>query len=158
MNDNFKIDEAFLLPLFDELYGVKETDFSIQINPFGKGNHKLLMLSDCKTHAYLPENEFELLNGIIDKGLKKTQDDYWILNIANEKANFEQLLQQLKPQHLIIWGCDDYLNNARINLALHQQALLQGVSVLKAGSLSDYLSDAQAKGKLWLALKKMFFN
>lgn len=158
MNDNFKIEEAFILPLFDELYGVKETDFSIQINPFGKGNHKLLMLSDCKTHAYLPENEFELLNGIIDKGLKKTQDDYWLLNIANENLNLEQLLQQLKPQHLIIWGCDAYLKNEQIQLATHEQALLHGIAVLKAGPLSDYLSDAQAKGKLWLALKKMFFN
>lgn len=158
MNENFKIEEDFILPLFDELYRVKETDFSIQINPFGKGNHKLLMLSDCKTHVYLPEPEFELLNGIIDKGLKKSQDDFWLLNMANETASLEQILQQLKPQHLIIWGCDEFVKKEQIALTLHQQALLHGIVVLKAASLTEYMSDAQAKGKLWLALKKMFFN
>ena len=158
MNDNFKIEDGFILPLFDELYGVKETDFSIQINPFGKGNHKLLMLSDCKTHSFLSEPEFELLNGIIDKGLKKNQDDFWLINTATEMASLEQILQYLKPQHLIVWGCDAYLSKSNINLGMHQQALLHGISVLKAAPLNEYLTDAQAKGKLWLALKKMFFS
>jgi hypothetical protein len=41
---------------------------------------------------------------------------------------------------------------------MHQQALLHGISVLKTAPLNEYLTDAQAKGKLWLALKKMFFS
>ena len=158
MNNGLKIEDAFVLPLFDEIFGVKETDFSIQINPLGKGLHKLLMLSDCKTHDYFSEPEQQLLNGILDKGLKKSLDDIWLINPEKESASFEQILGILKPQTVIIWGCDSFLQKNQIKIENHQQALLHGVSILKAQSLLDYINDNAAKGKLWIAMKKMFFS
>jgi hypothetical protein len=32
------------------------------------------------------------------------------------------------------------------------------VELLQANKISDYVTDASAKGKLWLALQRMFFN
>lgn len=152
------IDDAFVLPLFDEIIGVKETDFSIQINPLGKGHHKLLMLSDCKTHDYFSDSENQLLNGILEKGLKKSLDDVWFINIAKDNVEFESILSQLKPQTIIIWGCDNYLASNQIKIDNHHQALLHGINILKAQALTEYVNDNVAKGKLWIAMKKMFFN
>jgi hypothetical protein len=158
MNNGLKIDDAFVLPLFDEIIGVKETDFSIQINPLGKGHHKLLMLSDCKTHDYFSDPEKQLLSGILDKGLKKTFDDIWLINTEKDKLSFEEILNQLKPQTVIIWGCDAFMMENKIKMENHHQALLHGIGILKAQSLSEYINDNAAKGKLWIAMKKMFFS
>jgi hypothetical protein len=157
MNNGLKIDDAFVLPLFDEIIGVKETDFSIQINPLGKGQHKLLMLSDCKTHDYFSDPEKQLLNGILDKGLKKSFDDIWFINTEKDNISFDVILNQLKPQTVIIWGCDSFMAKNNLRMDNHQQALLHGIGILKAQSLSEYLNDNVAKGKLWVAMKKMFF-
>ncbi len=158
MNNGLKIDDAFVLPLFDEIIGVKETDFSIQINPLGKGHHKLLMLSDCKTHDYFSDPEKQLLSGILDKGLKKTFDDIWLINTEKDKFSFEDILNQLKPQTVIIWGCDAFMMENKIKMENHHQALLHGIGILKAQSLNEYINDNAAKGKLWIAMKKMFFS
>jgi len=158
MQTEFGIDDEFVLPLFEELYAVKETDFSIEINPLGSGKSKILMLCESKSSTYLDEADMNLLSGILEKGLRRAIDDIWLINIAHEKAGFDFLLDRLKPQFLISWGCDEYLIRQQIRLDVHEQASITGCNMLKAMPLSAYQHDQAAKGKLWIALKKMFFN
>ncbi len=159
MNNELQIADEFLAPLFDELYNVKEKDFSIQYNSLGSGDHKLLLLVDAQGVDYLADAEFELLKSIIDKGLRKKLDDAWILNLSNYKtATLQDLIDYFKPFQIIAWGCEDWMRKEGIKLETHQQGLIKSVDFLRAGELKTYLTDNVMKGRLWASLQKMFFN
>ncbi len=159
MNNELQIADDFLAPLFDELFVVKEKDFSIQYNRLGSGYHKLLLLVDTQDIDYLENADLELLKSIIDKGLRKKMDDVWILNLNTYKtASLQDLIDYFKPFQIIVWGCENWLKKEKIKLEVHQQGMIKSVDFLKANALNTYLSDNAMKGKLWKALQKMFFN
>ncbi len=159
MNNDLQIASDFLAPLFDEIFDVKEKDFSIQYNPLGEGKQKLLFIIEEEGVDYLPETDMLLLKSIVDKGLKKQFSDLWLLNLCSAKnADLQDLIDFFKPFQVIVWGCDSWLSRQNIKVDLHQQKMLQGVDFLKANSVHSYLNDSAMKGKLWLALQKMFFN
>ncbi|MBC7381730.1 MAG: hypothetical protein H7296_01905 [Bacteroidia bacterium] len=159
MNNELQIADDFLAPLFDEIFEVKEKDFSIQYNVLGLGKQKLLLLVDAQGIDYLADPELQLLKSIIDKGLRKDFDDVWVLNLNTCKdATLQELINHFKPFQLIVWGCENWIKREKIKLENHQQAMLSNVDLLKAYPLNTYLTDNALKSKLWIALQRMFFN
>ena len=159
MNNDFQIADDFILPLFDEIFVVKERDFSIEYHPLGSGLQKLLLMVDSPDHDFLPENEMQLLQTIVDKGLRKKMDDVWVLNVQKfPEASLQRIWDFFQPAQVIVWGCQSWMSAQQLNIESRKQVYVNGAELLQASSLSSYLTDAQAKGKLWLALQRMFFN
>ncbi|OYU96827.1 MAG: hypothetical protein CFE21_00640 [Bacteroidetes bacterium B1(2017)] len=159
MSTEFQISDDFILPLFDEIFEVKERDFSIEYNPLGKGNQKLLMLVSSASEEFLENSELQLLNTIIDKGLRKNVDDVWIVNLNRfPKQDLEAIWDYFQPAQVIVWGCTEWVNKQQINLEIHRQGYVKGAEILVASSLTSYLSDNISKAKLWASLQRMFFN
>ena len=75
MINDLQISDGFILPLFDEIFVVKERDFSIEYQPLGQGRQKLLMLVSSNSAEFLDSEELKLLQTIVDKGLRKQMDD-----------------------------------------------------------------------------------
>jgi hypothetical protein len=159
MNSEFQISDDFILPLFDEIFVVKERDFSIQYNPLGMGKQKLLMLVSSDSEEFLPAVEMQLLQTIIEKGLRKTLDDVWIVNLKRfPEPTLNVLWEYFQPMQVIAWGVKSWLKEQDVPLDIHRQGYNKGAEMLVADDLTVYLNDQVLKGKLWMALQRMFFN
>jgi hypothetical protein len=159
MINDLQISDGFILPLFDEIFVVKERDFSIEYQPLGQGKQKLLMLVSSSSAEFLDSEDLKLLQTIVDKGLRKQMDDVWVVNIDRfPKASIELIWEFYKPMQVIIWGCQDWIKKQSYQTELHKQAYLNGAEVLQANSLSSYITDPAGKAKLWTSLQRMFFN
>lgn len=159
MDSSSQISEDFILPLFNEIFVVKERDFSIEYKPLGEGRQKLLMLVESVNSDFGTETELQLLTTIIEKGLRKTLDDVWVVNhLKFPQEGLDTLLEFFQPVQVIIWGCPQLMKKSALSLEIHRQITLGGVDALLASPLISYLSDNAAKAKLWAALQRMFFN
>ncbi len=159
MSTDDQISDDFILPLFEEIYVVKERDFSIEYNPLGAGKQKLLMLVSSASEEFLENTELQLLNTIIEKGLKKELNDVWVVNIQRfPNASIENIWAHFEPLQVMVWGCADWLKSQDVSMEVHKQAYVNGAELLTAASLSTYLSDNAAKAKLWTGMQRMFFN
>jgi hypothetical protein len=159
MNNDFQISDDFILPLFSDIFVVKERDFSIEYNPLGSGEQKLLMLVSSTSEEFLPTSELQLLQTIVDKGLKKQMKDVWVVNIDRfPNATLSNIWSHFQPQQVIVWGCSNWIQTQGVPADLHKQGYVEGAEMLIAAPLSLYLTDNKAKAKLWMAIQKMFFN
>lgn len=159
MQNGFDIDDSFLAPLFGEIFVVKERDFSIEYNPMGEGKHKLLMLVNTKEVEYLLDDELNLLKTIVEKGLRRSLDDVWIVNFDKFPVkSLSALLSHFEPSHIILWGLETWIGSQGCNVPVHKSSLFEGVEILQALPLRQYLTEPSQKVKLWAALQKLFFN
>jgi hypothetical protein len=159
MNNDLQIADDFILPLFDEIFVVKERDFSIEYQPLGSGLQKLLLIVDSAQVDFLPETEMQLLQTIVDKGLRKTMNDVWVVNVQKfPQASLERIWEYFEPNQVIVWGCQAWMKSQQAPIEIHKQVYLNGAELLQANTLSAYLTDAPSKAKLWAALQRMFFN
>ena len=159
MNNDFQISDDFILPLFNDIFVVKERDFSIDYRPLGAGEQKLLLLVSSASEEFLPTTEMQLLETIVDKGLKKEMNDVWVVNIDRfPNAQISTIWSHFQPAQVIIWGCSSWIQTQGISADMHKQGYVEGAEILIAGTLASYLTDNQAKAKLWMALQRMFFN
>jgi len=159
MQDGFEIDDSFLAPLFGEIFVVKERDFSIEYNPMGEGRQKILMVVNSKTTEFLEAEELQLLQTIIEKGLRKTMQDVWVVNYERfPDKNLAPMLRHFEPSHIIVWGLETWLGAQGCNVQTHKSSLFEGVEILQALPLSQYLAEPTHKPKLWVAMQKLFFN
>lgn len=159
MQDVFEIDDSFLAPLFGEIFVVKERDFSIEYNPLGEGRHKLLMLVNSKMADFLEDDELKLLQTIVEKGLRRTMQDVWVVNFEKfPQKNLPDLIAHFEPAHIIVWGLDSWLGSQGCNIPVHKSGLFDGVELLQAMPLRSYIIEPAQKVKLWSAMQKLFFN
>jgi len=144
------VSDNFVELLFDEFYLVKEKQNSKQYNYLGKNKAGLLILVDYKDIATVPEDDMKLLQNIVNAGLLLSMDDISILNIASyTERSFDDLLLFFKPERMIIWDCEKYLQKQNIHLKKHQLTTVKGCNILKADSLAIYINDQKAKLELW---------
>lgn len=159
MSTEHQISDGFILPLFDEIFVVKERDFSIQYHPLGEGRQKLLMLVSSTSEEFLPNTDLQLLQTIIEKGLRKQLQDVWVVNIERfPNATMQNLWDYFQPQQVIIWGCKKWATEQGIQMEVHRQAYVNAAELLMANELNSYQTDQVSKSKLWMALQRMFFN
>ena len=159
MQDGFEIDDSLLAPLFGEIFVVKERDFSIEYNPMGEGKQKLLMLVNDKSTEFLEAEELKLLQTIVEKGLRRTMNDVWVVNFDRfPDKNLAPILRHFEPSHIIVWGLDTWMGAQVCNVQVHKSTLFDGVEILQALPLSQYISEPAQKPKLWSAMQKLFFN
>jgi hypothetical protein len=159
MQNDLDISDSFLSPLFEEIFVVKERDFSIEYNSLGAGHQKILMLVNTKSADYLESEELLFLKTIIEKGLRRSFDDVWVVNLDRfPSKNLEDICNHFQPTQLIAWGLDQWLGSQGVNLAVHKNGLVNGVEIIQALSLTAYKTEPAQKARLWATLQKVFFN
>jgi DNA-directed RNA polymerase len=154
MSNSLKIENPFIEPLFDEFFAVKEKQNSIQYKYIGTNEERFVILID----KVLNDSEMNLLNNIIQAGLKLNVSEMAIVNITEQEegANISDLIITLKPLKLIIWGCNDWVKKEGWSIPLHQIAMVRSTKILKADELNKYESNKELKLQLWnLGIKKM---
>jgi hypothetical protein len=101
----------------------------------------------------------QFLQTIVDKGLRKSMKDVWVINVQKfPDPSLARIWEFFQPAQVIVWGCQSWMNTQQLNIELHKQVYVSGSELLQANTLSSYVTDAQSKAKLWLALQRMFFN
>lgn len=154
MNTNLIIEDAFIEPLFDEFFVVKEKQNSIQYKFIGTNQQRFVLLID----KVLTNNEMDLLSNIIQAGLKLNMIEMALLNLNEqaEGASISDVILSLKPLKMIAWGCDDWLKKEGWSIPNHQFALVRSTQILKAEPLIKYETNKELKMQLWsFGIKKM---
>jgi len=154
MNDNLIIENVFIEPLFDEFFVVKEKQNSIHYKFNGTNQQRFVLLID-KT---LNNSEMDLLNNIIQAGLKLNLSEMALLNIneQEEGASISDIILSFKPLKMIIWGCDDWVKKEGWIIPSHQFAIVRSTQILKAEPLINYETNKELKMQLWsFGIKKM---
>ena len=154
MSDFLKVENPYIETLFDEFYAVKEKQNSIQYKFSGTNQQRFVLLID-KT---LNNSEMDLLNNIIQAGLKLNVNEMALLNIneQDEGASISDVILNLKPLKMIIWGCEEWLTKEGWNFPDHQFAIVRSTQILKAKHLTNYETNKDLKMQLWsFGIKKM---
>lgn len=154
MSISLKVENPFIEPLFDEFFAVKEKQNSIQYKYLGTNEQRFVLLID----KVLNDSEMNLLNNIIQAGLKLNINDMAIVNMSEQEegASISDLIITLKPLKVIIWGCNDWVKKEGWAIPMHQIAMVRSTKILKADELNNYESNKELKLQLWnLGIKKM---
>jgi hypothetical protein len=154
MSEFLKVENPFIETLFDEFFAVKEKQNSIQYKFTGTNEQRFVLLID----KVLNDNEMNLLNNIIQAGLKLNLEEMALLNMnqQDEGASISNLIIGLKPLKIIVWGCNDWIKKEGWDIPLHQIANVRSTKILKADELISYENNKDLKLQLWnLGIKKM---
>lgn len=154
MSISLKVENPFIEPLFDEFFAVKEKQNSIQYKYLGTNEQRFVLLID----KVLNDSEMNLLNNIIQAGLKLNINDMAIVNMSEQEegASISDLIITLKPLKVIIWGCNNWVKKEGWAIPMHQIAMVRSTKILKADELNNYESNKELKLQLWnLGIKKM---
>lgn len=154
MSEFLKVENPFIETLFDEFFAVKEKQNSIQYKFTGTNEQRFVLLID----KVLNDNEMNLLNNIIQAGLKLNLEEMALLNMnqQEEGASISNLIISLKPLKIIVWGCNDCIKKEGWDIPLHQIANVRSTKILKADELISYENNKDLKLQLWnLGIKKM---
>jgi hypothetical protein len=154
MSEFLKVENPFIETLFDEFFAVKEKQNSIQYKFTGTNEQRFVLLID----KVLNDNEMNLLNNIIQAGLKLNLEEMALLNMnqQEEGASISNLIISLKPLKIIVWGCNDWIKKEGWDIPLHQIANVRSTKILKADELISYENNKDLKLQLWnLGIKKM---
>ncbi|MFY7731934.1 MAG: hypothetical protein ACOVSR_00530 [Bacteroidia bacterium] len=154
MSEFLKVENPFIETLFDEFFAVKEKQNSIQYKFTGTNEQRFVLLID----KVLNNNEMNLLNNIIQAGLKLNLEEMALLNMNQqvEGASISNLIIGLKPLKIIVWGCNEWIKKEGWDIPLHQIANVRSTKILKADELISYENNKDLKLQLWnLGIKKM---
>jgi hypothetical protein len=154
MSEFLKVENPFIETLFDEFYAVKEKQNSIQYKFTGTNEQRFVLLID----KVLNDNEMNLLNNIIQAGLKLNLEEMALLNMSQQEegASISNLIIELKPLKIIVWGCNEWIKKEGWDISLHQIANVRSTKILKADELISYENNKDLKLQLWnLGIKKM---
>ncbi len=154
MSEFLKVENPFIETLFDEFFAVKEKQNSIQYKFTGTNEQRFVLLID----KVLNNNEMNLLNNIIQAGLKLNLEEMALLNMnqQDEGACISNLIIGLKPLKIIVWGCNEWIKKEGWDIPLHQIANVRSTKILKADELICYENNKELKLQLWnLGIKKM---
>jgi len=125
----------------------------------GENNKKVTILVNQKETAYLTDQQFTLLTGIL-KACKLNMADVAIVNLAQGAYNFIQLNQLLDTRYLLLFDVTTAAIDLPFSIPLYQLQAYDHCNILQAASLETMLGETAAardeKMKLWNALRKMF--
>lgn len=125
----------------------------------GENKKKVTIVVNQQATAYLTDEQFALLTGIL-KACKLNMADVAIVNLAHAHKNFLQLNQSLDTRYLLLFDVTTAAIQLPFSIPLYQLQAYDQCQILQAASLQSMLGDDAAsrdeKMKLWNALRKMF--
>jgi len=119
---------------------------------FGGNEKGILILVDDPAHIFLNQKDLEFLMKIIESGLRFSEKDIALVNIA--KYQTDQVLDEIPYNYLISFGNKSLIETN--NSSLYQLTENHGKKMLFADNLTDIAGDQAKKKLLWTAMKTMF--
>lgn len=118
----------------------------------GKNKKHFVWMVEEHYFPYLNDADFQFLGDVLT-ACKMNMDDIALVNVANNRNRFDELLQQLQPQFIIASGVQ--IDALPIQTADYRVQQEQGYFLCCTETLEAIRSDKSKKSKLWLALKQM---
>lgn len=118
----------------------------------GKNKKRFMWLVEEHHFPYLGDADFQFLSDVLT-ACKMNMEDIALVNIANNRNSFDELVAQLQP--LFIIASDVQVDALPIQPADYRVQQQQGYSICCTESLENIRTDKSKKSKLWLALKQM---
>ena len=125
------------------------------------GDHKkkITVLVNEPDVAFLPEEEFNLLSGIL-KACHLSMVDVALINLAQTEVTYPELKERSQPQFLLMFQVSTSDIELPFSIPYYQLQQYDNCQLLQAASLRSMLGESMAakeeKNKLWQLLKKMF--
>lgn len=118
----------------------------------GKNNKQFVWLVEEHYFPYLNDADFQFLGDVLT-ACKMNMEDIALVNVANNRNHFDELVQQLQPKFIIASGVQvDALPIQPADYRVQEQ---EGYIICSTESLEAIRLDKSKKSKLWLALKQM---
>jgi hypothetical protein len=118
----------------------------------GKNKRNFVWLVEEHYFPYLNDADFQFLGDVLT-ACKMNMEDIALVNVANNRNHFDELVQQLQPKFIIASGVQvDALPIQPADYRVQQQ---QGYLLCCTETLEAIRNDKSKKSKLWLALKQM---
>ena len=118
----------------------------------GKNKKQFVWLVEEHYFPYLNDADFQFLADVLT-ACKMNMEDIALVNVANNRNPFDDLVQQLQPKFIIASGVQvDALPIQPADYRVQEQ---QGYLLCCTESLEAIRTDKSKKSKLWLALKQM---
>jgi len=118
----------------------------------GKNKKQFVWLVEEHYFPYLNDADFQFLGDVLT-ACKMNMEDIALVNVANNRNPFDELVQQLQPKFVIASGVQvDALPIQTADYRVQQQ---QGYLLCCIEPLESIRTDKSKKSKLWLALKQM---
>lgn len=142
--------------LFDEFYlidekpmiAVKESENPPKIN-FEGGNAKGLVF--VFGHE-LTQEDSDMIHKLIHNALKIKMEDVALVNLASQKdIQLQQLIEIIKPKHLILWGDHKVFPN----VSLYTVSDIGNTRFVKVNEVNRFHHDVTLKTSLWNAIQQL---
>lgn len=118
----------------------------------GKNKKQFVWLVEEHYFPYLNDADFQFLGDVLT-ACKMNMEDIALVNVANNRNHFDELVQQLQPKFIIASGVQvDALPIQPADYRVQEQ---QGYLICCTETLEAIRTDKSKKSKLWLALKQM---
>ncbi|WP_324229543.1 hypothetical protein [Lacibacter sp.] len=118
----------------------------------GKNKKQFVWLVEEHYFPYLNDADFQFLGDVLT-ACKMNMEDIALVNVANNRNHFDELVQQLQPKFIIASGVQvDALPIQPADYRVQEQ---QGYLLCSIDTLEAIRTDKSKKSKLWLALKQM---
>jgi hypothetical protein len=142
-------DEFYLIdePLHNE---VKENENPIKIN-FEGGNKTGLVFAFEQS---LSAADKEMIHNLIHKAMKLTMEDIAWVDLATIKGlSVEQMINIMKPKHVIVWGAFNWLQNTVPRINKYEITTLVNTPLLAVDPVSAFLDNVPLKTTLWAQIQ-----
>jgi hypothetical protein len=118
----------------------------------GKNKKQFVWLVEEHYFPYLNDADFQFLVDVLT-ACKMNMEDIALVNVANNRNHFDELMQQLRPKFVIASGVQ--VDALPIQPADYRVQDQQGYLFCCTETLEAIRTDKSKKSKLWLALKQM---
>ena len=118
----------------------------------GKNKKHFVWMVEEHYFPYLNDADFQFLGDVLT-ACKMNMEDIALVNVANNRNHFDELVQQLQPKFIVASGVQvDALPIQPADYRVQQQ---QEYLLCCTETLEAIRNDKSKKSKLWLALKQM---
>ncbi len=118
----------------------------------GKNKKQFVWVVNEADYPFLSNEDFQFLSEVVN-ACKMNMDDIALMNIAQNKMDFEQTIAELQPKILIASFLDrNWIPENKEAYTLQQEETFQ---LYITEELQVIRNDKVKKSKLWLALKQM---
>jgi hypothetical protein len=118
----------------------------------GKNKKQFVWMVEEHYFPYLNDADFQFLADVLT-ACKMNMEDIALVNVANNRNPFDELVKQLQPKFIIASGVQvDALPIQPADYRVQEQ---QGYLLCCTETLEAIRNDKSKKSKLWLALKQM---
>jgi len=162
--DNIQLPDTILQALYSKCLYDLDSDKSVLteiqqssgISFLGTNQKKIVILVNCDTSIYLPDEELNFLLGILT-ACKLSMADVALVNLSkNPGVTYPVLSEQLNAEKVFLFGPDASVLELPLQFPHYQVQPFNNQVYLSAASLQELQANKEEKMKLWNCLKKIF--